>query len=110
MEQANSQPSQDVCPEWCELPHGHGWADEWLQGPVRFHTWRRAVTDHQHIELREMEQMADGRVIRQVEIVLDVEAPTQWDLSTAEKGLDVLTEAVAHARARTGDAIEGTVR
>lgn len=99
------------CPEWCEQPAGHRWVDEGLlQGPVRVHTWRRPVTDHQHIEVREIEQLAaGGRIVRQREIVLDIEAPTQWDLTTAEKGLDVLSKAIDHARGRAGDGTDGTV-
>lgn len=103
------QPSSG-CPEWCEQPAGHRWDDEWLHGPVRVHTWRRPVADHQHIEVREIEQLsAGGRIVRQREIVLDVEAPTQWDLTTAEKVLAVLSKAIDHARGRAGDGSDGTV-
>lgn len=110
MAQHNSPDSLSVCPDWCELPPGHEWDDEWHQGPVRFHTWRRTVTDDQHIEVREIEHLVDGHTVRQLEIVLDAEAPTQWDLFTAEKALDVLTMAIAHARSRTGDGADRTAR
>lgn len=86
------------CPAWCELPEGHGWDDEWAQGPVRFHKWQRQITNHHAIELREIEQHVEGTdAIRTREIVLDVESPTQWDIATAETGLALLSEAVGVA-------------
>lgn len=100
------KPTFEGCPTWCELPREHGWDDEWTQGPVRFHTWRRPISEHHAIEVREIEQHVQGADnLRAREIVLDVESPTQWDLATAEIGLEVLAEAVALARTGPTDVV-----
>lgn len=41
--------------------------------------------------------------VRNHEIILDVESPTQWDVETAELGLRRLAEALAMVRADSGD-------
>ena len=66
------------------------------------HTWRRAVGDHA-IELREFEVLTSSGTVRNHEIILDVESPTQWDVETAELGLRRLAEALAMVRADSGD-------
>lgn len=93
----DSGPPLSVCPPWCEQPLEHDW-EEWDSGLVRMHTWRRAVGDHA-IELRGFEVLTSSGTVRNHEIILDVESPTQWDVETAELGLRRLAEALAMVRA-----------
>jgi hypothetical protein len=97
----DSGPPLSVCPPWCEQPLEHDW-EEWDSGLVCMHTWRRAVGDHA-IELREFETLTSSGTVRNHEIMLDVESPTQWDVETAELGLRCLAEALAMVRADSGD-------
>jgi hypothetical protein len=98
---ADSGPPLSVCPPWCEQPPEHNW-EEWESGLVRTHTRRRAVGDHA-IELREFEVHTSSGTVRNHEILLDVESPTQWDVPTAEEGLRRLAEALAMVNADSGD-------
>jgi hypothetical protein len=66
------------------------------------HTWRRAVGDHA-IELRGFEVHTSSGTVRNHEILLDVESPTQWDVETAELGLRRLAEALAMVSADSFD-------
>jgi hypothetical protein len=91
------------CPSWCEKPAGHDWEDVWLHGHIRFHTWTRPISSPRHrrgdeIRVEESEQHTDDGVARWRTVVLDVEAPTEWDVDTAEKARDLLTEATALVR------------
>ncbi len=97
----DSGPPLSVCPPWCEQPLEHDW-EEWDSGLVRMHTWRGAVGDHA-IELREFEVLTSSGTVRNHEILLDVESPTQWDVETAELGLRRLAEALAMVRADSGN-------
>ena len=97
----DSDPPLSVCPPWCEQPLEHDW-EEWDSGLVRMHTRRRAVGDHA-IELREFEVLTSSGTVRNHEIILDVESPTQWDVETAELGLRRLAEALAMVRADSGN-------
>ena len=97
----DSGPPLSVCPPWCEQPPEHDW-EEWESGLVRTHTRRRAVGDHA-IELREFETLTSSGTVRNHEILLDVESPTQWDVPTAEEGLRRLAEALAMVNADSGD-------
>jgi hypothetical protein len=97
----DSGPPLSMCPPWCEQPLEHDW-EEWDSALVRMHTWRRAVGDHA-IELREFEVLTSSGTVRNHEILLDVESPTQWDVETAELGLRRLAEALAMVRADSGD-------
>lgn len=108
----HDDPAQPMaaCPSWCEHPPRHEWEDQWLHGPVRTHTWRRTIAAGHHLEIREIEQRTDSGLIRQREILLDVDSPTQWDLATAEKGLSILTQAVALLRDHAGAGTDGTVQ
>lgn len=96
-------PPLGSCPSWCEKPAGHDWEDVWTHGPIRFHTWTRAITaPHGHrgdeIRVEEAEQHTETGVVRRRTVVLDVEAPTEWDLHTAEKASGLLTQAIGLAR------------
>lgn len=98
-----TSPPLGPCPPWCEKSAGHDWEDEWLNGPIRFHTWTRTIAQpHPHrgdqIRIEEAEQYGADGATRQRTIVLDVQAPTEWDLTTAEIAKDLLAEAVALAR------------
>jgi hypothetical protein len=91
-----------ACPPWCEKPVDHTWGDVWLDGPIRIHTWTRPITTlstgrDDEIRIEESEQHTDAGVIRRRLVALDVEAPTEWDLSTAQRACDLLTEAIAVA-------------
>jgi hypothetical protein len=97
----DSDPPLSVCPAWCEQPLEHDW-EESDSGLVRMHTWRRAVGDHA-IELREFEVLTRSGTVRNHEILLDVESPTQWDVETAELGLRRLAEALAMVSADSVD-------
>jgi hypothetical protein len=98
MTPVENDPTLGACPPWSEQPHGHGWEDEWLNGPVRIHTWSRDIAKYHTIRIEEIEQFTtDGRVRRR-DVVLDVEAPTQWDIDTAETALRLLGDAIALAR------------
>lgn len=90
------------CPAWCEKPPHHDWEDEWLNGPVRVHVWARTVTKPDsirgdEIRVEEAEQHTEDGVIRRRTIVVDVEAPTEWDLDTATTASDLLDAAIALA-------------
>lgn len=100
----NEDPPLGPCPDWCEKPVHHDWEDEWLNGPVRVHVWARTVTDHDqlrgdHIRIEENEQHTEDGVVRRRTIVVDVEAPTEWDLTTAAGARDVLGDAITLAAA-----------
>jgi hypothetical protein len=66
------------------------------------HTWHRAVGDDA-IELRGFEVQTSSGTVRNHEILLDVESPTQWDVETAELGFRRLAEALAMVSADSGD-------
>ena len=101
-------PPLGACPAWCEKPAHHGWEDEWLNGPVRVHIWARTVTDPDRhggdqIRIEEAEQDTEDGVVRRRTIVVDVEAPTEWDLDTAARARDFLGDAITLAAAGGGD-------
>lgn len=90
------------CPGWCEKPAQHGWEDEWLNGPVRVHIWARAIPTAgprhpDEIRVEETEQHTAHGVVRRRTVVLDVEAPTDWDLGAATAAHAVLGEAITLA-------------
>ena len=93
------------CPEWCEKPRGHDWEDLWLNGVIRYHTWRRQFTAecqpgciHEHaIGVDEIEQHTPTGTVRQRRVVLDVESPTDLDVPTAQRAVEILQEAIALA-------------
>ena len=105
----SAQQGMSQCPQWCERPAEHGWDDEWCDGPVRFHTRRIAIGEHHQIDVREIEQSVSGqpRVIRQREIVLDVEPA--MDVDAAQRTLRALAEAIEFLCDRVGDGTDGTV-
>jgi hypothetical protein len=71
---------------------------QWLNGPARIPIWSRDIAKHHTIRIEEIEQFTtDGRVRRR-DVVVDVEAPTQWDIDTAETALRLLGDAIALAR------------
>ena len=91
-----------VCPHWCELPNGHEWEDVWREGPVRFHTWTRLIISPagrcaDELRIEESEQHHTQGVARRLSIVLDVEAPTEWDLPTAQHAYALLGHAISLA-------------
>lgn len=97
-----TNPPLGVCPPWCEKPTQHGWEDEWLNGPVRVHVWARAVAEADHIRgdeirIEKPEQHTEDGVVRRRTIVVDVDAPTEWDLDTAATARDLLDAAIALA-------------
>jgi len=96
---ATADPRVGACPPWCEEPCGHDWEDERRNGPVRIHTWRRRINEYHAIAVEEIEQVTASGTVRHREVVLDVEAPTQWDIPTAEKALCLLAEAIGVAHA-----------
>ena len=87
-------PPLGPCPSWCQKTPGHGWEDEWRDGLVREHTFFREVGgDKYHkIGIHEWEQAAPEGIRRQRELVLDVEAPTNWGLSAALEGQVIYAE------------------
>lgn len=90
------------CPQWCEKPPGHPWEDVWTNGPVRVHTWTRTIGETgDEIRIEELEQQTPHGPTRRRHIVLDVEAPTQWDIAAAEHALRLLTDAISVARPRS---------
>jgi len=107
----DGDPPLGDCPPWCQKEKGHGWEDEWLEGPVRYHTYRREVKTYHEIGLDEIEQwvtradtpqatvgvMGQGYRRRMREIILDVESPTQWDLAESLAGLVEMAEVVSMA-------------
>lgn len=94
----DNDPPLGACPPWCEHAPGNGWEDEWLDGPARTHAWSRDIATYQAIRVEEVEQFTTtaGRVRR--DVVLDVEAPTQWDIATANKAQWLLSEAIVLGR------------
>ena len=103
-------PPLGVCPTWCEKPADHGWKDEWLNACVRVHVWARAVAEADHIRgdeirIEEAEQHTKNGVVRRRTIVVDVEAPTEWNLDTAAKARDVLDVAIALAADGAADSL-----
>lgn len=90
-------PPLGQCPAWCEKPVDHEWDDAWQAGPVRFHTWRRQITKYQSIIVEEVEQFTSQGPTRQRDILLDVQSPTPWDISTARRAHHLLTQALAIA-------------
>ena len=104
----DQDPPLGPCPAWCEKPALHDWEDEWLNGPVRGHIWARTVAHHYHlrgdqIRIEESEQHTEDGVVRRRNIVVDVEAPTEWDLDTATRAREVLGDAITLACADGGD-------
>ena len=87
-------PPLTPCPPWCQKPADHDWEDLWRNGLIRYHTWRSAVNEHHAIGVEEVEQHTPNGTVRLREIVLDVEAPTSWDLSTARKAFRIFGEAI----------------
>lgn len=83
------------CPPWCEKPAGHDWEDLWANGLIRYHLWTRRVNEHHAIMVEEVEQITPNGRVRQRNVVLDVESPTEWDLTTARHGVQLLCEAIA---------------
>lgn len=85
------------CPSWCEKPAGHDWEDLWRDGLIRYHGWWRTVgssrRDHK-IGVEEIEQHTKDGTKRQRNVVLDVEAPTEWPVDVAREGLAVIAEAI----------------
>jgi hypothetical protein len=103
-----TDPPLSPCPTWCEKESGHDWEDMWRDGLIRNHTMRRVVSKYHQIGIDEIEQVTtEGVTVRQREVVLDVESPTQWDRKTAMCGYVVLTEVMAMANV---DWPEGEVR
>jgi hypothetical protein len=95
-------PPVGPCPEWCELQPGHGWEDEWLDGVVRYHKMTRSVAENRYhnIQIEEVEQaLRDGTTKRQRWLVLDVEAPTNWDMYEAMLGVDIMRTLLTKAMA-----------
>lgn len=76
---------------WCEKPVGHGWEDEWEDGPVRLHTRRRGIGQYDAIEVTEIEQFIASGTVREREIEL---GGATWNIPTAHKILALLTEAL----------------
>jgi hypothetical protein len=104
----NQAPPLGPCPTWCEKPAHHDWEDEWLNGPVRVHIWARTVADHDQLRgdqlrIEDAEQHTEDGVVRRRTIVVDVEAPTYWDLDTATRAREVLCDAITLAAADSGD-------
>lgn len=93
-----SNPPLGPCPPWCQLPAGHDWEDQWKNGPIREHTWRKVLSQYHSMELREYEQHTDNGPVRMQEVMLNVESPTQLDVDTAATYLVALSEAIALAR------------
>lgn len=87
-------PPPGPCPEWCELPPGHLWEDEWIDGVIRYHKVTRVVAENRYhnIQIEEVEQAlrGGGGTKRQRWLVLDVEAPTSWDMPEAMLGVDIM--------------------
>lgn len=86
-------PPLGQCPEWCELPPGHDWEDEWKEGVIRYHKLTRPVGEgeyHHNILIEEVEQaQSDGTIKRQRWLVLDVESPTNLDMYDAMLAVDI---------------------
>lgn len=104
----NLDPPLGPCPTWCEKPAHHDWEEEWLNGHVREHIWARTIVAHGHvrgdqIRIEEAEQHTGDGVVRRLTIVVDVEAPTEWDLDTATRAREVLGDAITLASADGGD-------
>lgn len=100
---APTDPPLTECPPWCQQPTGHAWEDEWVNGLIRYHTWRRSIespcagSDHIHhheIGIDEIEQATTDGTARLRQVILDVEAPTEWSIDTALVGVAQLAEAV----------------
>jgi hypothetical protein len=105
----DQDPPLGPCPAWCEKPASHDWEDEWLNGPVRVHIWARTVAEPDHIRgdqirIEEAEQHTEDGVVRRRTIVVDVEAPTEWDLDTAMRARDLLSEAITLVARNDGNA------
>ena len=98
MTAVDTDPPLGACPPWCEQPHGHGWEDEWHNGPVRIHAWSRDVAKNHAIRGQDVEQFTTAGRVRRRDVVLDVEAPTQWDIATANKAVQLLSQAIGLAR------------
>lgn len=94
---ALDDPPLGVCPAWCTEDAGHQWEDEWLDGPVRTHAWFEAmpntgIKNWPHrigIEEHEVRVRATGLIKRQRRLVIDANAPTEWDKSQAFAALRI---------------------
>jgi hypothetical protein len=95
----HSDPALGQCPAWCEKPPGHEWDDAWQAGPVRFHTWRRQITQFRTIAVEEVEQFTCDGPKRLRDIMLEAQALTPWDIPTARQAHRLLGEALAIAEA-----------
>jgi hypothetical protein len=89
-------PPLGKCPAWCEKPEGHDWEDQWRDGLIRQHTYFVEVGgDRYHrIGIQETEQETGQRTR---ELVLDVEAPTNWGFMKASEGVRIINELMALA-------------
>ncbi|MCX2931364.1 hypothetical protein ORI20_13855 [Mycobacterium sp. CVI_P3] len=94
------------CAWWCEKPAGHDWEDLWSNGFIRYHRWHCDVAPYHAIAVEEIEQHSRAGTIRERHVVLDVEAPTDWDVETAERGAFALSWAIWLAKQDVVDAGE----
>ena len=94
-----SDPPLTDCPPWCEKPAGHDWEDLWRDGLIRYHGWWRNVDSSRFhkIGVEEIEQHTCDGTRRQRNVVLDVEAPTEWSINVAIEGMAVIAEAISIA-------------
>lgn len=94
-------PPRGGCPPWCENPPATIGTTYGPTGPCGSHTWTRTTATYQTIRV-EFEQHTPTGPQRRRDVVLDVEAPTQWDITTAEEALTLLAHASTAARPNFG--------
>jgi hypothetical protein len=75
-----------------------GGKTQWLNGPVRIPTWSRDIAKHQAIRVEEIEQFTTAGRVRRRDVVVDVDAPTQCDIATADKAPRLPSKAIGRAR------------
>jgi hypothetical protein len=94
------------CPEWCELPHGHGWDSEDLGGliEIRGHGLTIGTVDGGSVSVSiynlESSTVGDASTFSPVVITVD-SPPSGSDLNTGQAAqlADFLNLAIAKVRA-----------